>query len=1030
MGSEAAELACKGQGDKKSGNSAPQQRVTGFTVSGVFKLAFSEESSKRRRASCKYIDARACVSDAALAAEQAIVAKRLAAKPPWLYIERCFDETPVHLAFGDLTEVIAPAAMYYVPAGAHRDLLGKPLCSFKESTTYGIKRGRHGIVDVMEMTVAVCFGQGQGMQLTSPPRIMAGKSANHVLAALDTVLGSQWSVEQLRSLASEVPLVLLTDVADSAAANRKALHVLSQELPKNVLHWAQRCSIHQMFRSIVTVLKRLSVMNPLYCLTNVLRITSKQEKLAHALSTLVRRRVDYRPGLAPPPADSPTRAHAEAVLDRLVWRRAVRDDSAKLFANCRREGLQEKIHAVKSLLQGPWWQQPLVHFCPGSSCICGGSRSGAIQKITEVLMWLLVTTMPATPTFSRWSTLGPCIAWLALGVLLHDAFTATWSVAFSEVEGAEDNAGNDEEGLLEFQRLLNRRVRKCSAWLCDAAHMREVVTTALVTEPLDNYVLQMLSADAQGSLVKDLVSKGSNPVRPLLQAAVGFLEAPSAPSDVFNIVARHFSLTAAQADDQWSAVRAVVIELCSSAFYRCQMYYSRFPFKLLWLVAGDRSEAEKRDVALEFVRSPQCELDLAFSGRLQALLPQLANSGAEADLVRALRSSPVIDVLGAWASHGKVSIASVERQHAKHKHLWTRLRTKLTVERAMYDAHLRGMMADHLKRGGGRVDHTLAINAPRLAEKAGLQLRRGRSAAAKRRAWRPDASRDRLKIRYIGFRCKQAKLFRSGRNLAVKEERASRRQYAVEFDALSPAERSKFAALHAPPVPILHRQASDDEHDGQHGLLDEMHGDSSGSGLAPAPPQFMTPDVGDSVWPLSEQLFREHLSSEAAKAGASDWRGGLHAVSPVARARHRQRQVIQVKGQRVPAGAIRAHLPCCERHPGLCSSRDRDVYRASVKCAQGMHRTLGTHGSLGGFYRIRCQGEPQPEVLCFATVRQRDPPLAVFALAGQHDDKATLQRNPVLTPINYVRNQLSCFFWPRDVGFKRAGGMPSWGSNL
>eukprot|EP00972_Heterocapsa_arctica_P116239 16452126-Heterocapsa_arctica.AAC.1 len=99
------------------------------------------------------------------------------------------------------------------------------------------------------------------------------------------------------------------------------------------------------------------------------------------------------------------------------------------------------------------------------------------------------------------------------------------------------------------------------------------------------------------------MSKRASPISSLQRSAVYFLLWPASVSDAFNIIAKHFALTADQADGQWSSMRGVVLELCAAVHYRCALTFGRFPFKLLWLASADRTDSEKRQVGLEFLRA-------------------------------------------------------------------------------------------------------------------------------------------------------------------------------------------------------------------------------------------------------------------------------------------------------------------------------------------------------------------------------------------------------------------------------------------
>ncbi len=61
----------------------------------------------------------------------------------------------------------------------------------------------------------------------------------------------------------------------------------------------------------------------------------------------------------------------------------------------------DRGQGLLSLLQGNWRIPRVQHFCSGSTCPCGGSRDRAVQSIFDLLSWLLVFSLPATPSFSR-----------------------------------------------------------------------------------------------------------------------------------------------------------------------------------------------------------------------------------------------------------------------------------------------------------------------------------------------------------------------------------------------------------------------------------------------------------------------------------------------------------------------------------------------------------------------------------------------------------------------------------------------------
>jgi hypothetical protein len=330
----------------------------------------------------------------------------------WMFLERGWDETPLHVDFGHLSEDIAPFARFFVSGNAAA-YLGKTLASWSDTLSLGLPRASHGVVEICVQTLTVQFGPGHGYSLPLPLRVMSGKTSNHVFEALQTLAGGKWDIEAL--LASPCELLLLIDLADSASSNRKCTAFVAEQLRgSKVLYWPQRCMIHQTFRGAVRVLKRFNVLKKLCCLSNVLHVSNRQLSLKRAIVEVVRAKLNYQVGLLqPPPEHAVHRVHQRLLTDRLVWRRKVKEDRAgNPFTDLRDHLLQAKVELLHAVLHGNWAEEEITHWCPGRGCACGGSRQACATTVCELLVWLILTSMPDTPSFSRWTTLGPSSAWL------------------------------------------------------------------------------------------------------------------------------------------------------------------------------------------------------------------------------------------------------------------------------------------------------------------------------------------------------------------------------------------------------------------------------------------------------------------------------------------------------------------------------------------------------------------------------------------------------------------------------------------
>jgi len=213
--------------------------------------------------------------------------------------------------------------------------------------------------------------------------------------------------------------MLVTDVGDEASANRKAMVFMGGLLPGNVLYWAQKCGIHGIVKCIFRVIKDRDVTGRLYSMHKIMQLGSKQALLMNALAMYVDK-MDYYYDVPVPAANTTERMHSWRVIEKLLWRRRVKDHPGHLFSTKDDAEVEVVMRKCWSLLHGPWWGKKIVHYCH-AQCPCGGSRQKAVAAIVQLMSWLLVFSIPAPPSLARWTTLGPSLAWLSLGVLMYNA---------------------------------------------------------------------------------------------------------------------------------------------------------------------------------------------------------------------------------------------------------------------------------------------------------------------------------------------------------------------------------------------------------------------------------------------------------------------------------------------------------------------------------------------------------------------------------------------------------------------------------
>ena len=146
-----------------------------------------------------------------------------------------------------------------------------------------------------------------------------------------------------------------------------------------------------------------------------------------------------------------------------------------------------------------------------------------MSSISEMFVWLIVISMPVTPSFSRWTTLGPCCAWFATAILCHQVFLNAWKLAFAGEKLVLEEGDADDAGLDDFSKILGRRMTKVKALLDNHNHLRRSVIIALATEPIDDLVLRLLHMDVEDNLLMDVVSTFASPICRAQKCLLSFL---------------------------------------------------------------------------------------------------------------------------------------------------------------------------------------------------------------------------------------------------------------------------------------------------------------------------------------------------------------------------------------------------------------------------------------------------------------------------------------------------------------------------
>eukprot|EP00959_Pyramimonas_sp_CCMP1952_P280815 5869539-Pyramimonas_sp.AAC.1 len=96
--------------------------------------------------------------------------------------------------------------------------------------------------------------------------------------------------------------------------------------------------------------------------------------------------------------------------------------------------------------------------------------------------------------------------------MIHDVFRRAWALAFGKEKPPMQAGDPDDAGLQDFHVLLSRRIVKVTRFLQQESDMHVSVLVPLLSEPLDDLTLELLSQDTHGRLLLDIASPTVNPI--------------------------------------------------------------------------------------------------------------------------------------------------------------------------------------------------------------------------------------------------------------------------------------------------------------------------------------------------------------------------------------------------------------------------------------------------------------------------------------------------------------------------------------
>lgn len=346
-----------------------------------------------------------------------------------------------------------------------------------------------------------------------PPLVLERCTAGCLRAALDASV-PELSATRLFALSGQVKLVVLAFARDNAAANTKLVHNVITSAPANVLILDSVCSVHRCYAIVSACLLHQGVLNPLFSLSNLMRLSDVWCSLVTHLANLVVQElviVRVKPGDNRLATFLPVnRLLAEQTLLRqdLFTRARAHPAHAKAGASSAAHGSRKERAAVVDTLlgiaNGPWLSPVVTHFCTGPAC-CANIQASRARFLEAVLRFML-QSLPPVPALNRWGTVAHNLRWWGAGLAVHGLLARAW-VAMGEHKlgesalfdpqsaGLEDAAADSTPG--DFHQQIGARLRNGAAWLGNEATIRKVLLTNVVLAPLDSFVQFTSSTSAR-----------------------------------------------------------------------------------------------------------------------------------------------------------------------------------------------------------------------------------------------------------------------------------------------------------------------------------------------------------------------------------------------------------------------------------------------------------------------------------------------------------------------------------------------------
>ena len=187
-------------------------------------------------------------------------------------------------------------------------------------------------------------------------------------------------------------------------------------------------------------------------------------------------------------------------------------------------------------------------------------------------------------------------------MLIHGLLPRVLKRAFPRggFEGVSDHLADDEQEDQDFHKKVKSKIYRCVKWTSDEKLLRFTAATTAVAEPLDHLLQQVQKMSEGGYVLLSLLHDHSNPCKQAQRKYSSMMLDPIDATSwrfLFHFLANDRDINRSLGE----VVFRLGIGMSADLWYRCEVFFCRYPFLLVRIIDLASTEAQRVAAAEEFL---------------------------------------------------------------------------------------------------------------------------------------------------------------------------------------------------------------------------------------------------------------------------------------------------------------------------------------------------------------------------------------------------------------------------------------------